>query len=375
MGRRLCIALAIALAWVPSLAASEAGAVPERAPTPVLAYYYLWFNASSWNRAKADYPLLGRYSSDERSVMERQIRWAKEVGIEGFVVSWKSTPVLDRRLRTLIDVATAEHFKLAIVYQGLDFHREPLDADKVESDLMLLAERYASAPPFQLYDEPLVVWSGTWRYSKTDVARVAASVQDSLLVLASEKSAQAYARVRGSVDGNAYYWSSGDPLRTPGYTRRLWEMGRAVHRAHGLWLAPVAPGFDARLVGGTKVVPRRDGDTLRRSLDAANASVPDALAIISWNEYSENSHVEPSESHGFDSLRVLADALGAPMPTTGDLDSSDSPATGASYGLPLLGGFVVVLLGSAALAARRRRAIRRKRGGRAFTEGVPPPRE
>src|SRR5512141_1154151 len=31
-------------------------------PVPVLAYYYIWFDAQSWQRAKSDYPLLGKYS-------------------------------------------------------------------------------------------------------------------------------------------------------------------------------------------------------------------------------------------------------------------------------------------------------------------------
>ena len=30
----------------------------------MFAYYYIWFNVSSWERAKSDYPTLGRYSSD-----------------------------------------------------------------------------------------------------------------------------------------------------------------------------------------------------------------------------------------------------------------------------------------------------------------------
>src|SRR5512138_753305 len=32
---------------------------------PVMAYYYIWFDPQSWDRAKTDYPLLGRYSSDD----------------------------------------------------------------------------------------------------------------------------------------------------------------------------------------------------------------------------------------------------------------------------------------------------------------------
>ena len=34
-------------------------------PTPILAYYYIWFDTKSWDRAKTDYPLLGKYSSDD----------------------------------------------------------------------------------------------------------------------------------------------------------------------------------------------------------------------------------------------------------------------------------------------------------------------
>ena len=53
------------------------------------------------------------------------------------------------------------------------------------------------------------------------------------------------------VDGNAYYWSSVNPDTFPGYPEKLIEMGEAVHENMDIWIAPAAPGFDARLVGGT----------------------------------------------------------------------------------------------------------------------------
>ena len=67
--------------------------------------------------------------------MRQHIAWAKRAGIDGFIVSWKSTPVLNRRLERLADVAAAEHFKLLVIYQGLDFYREPLPAARVARDL------------------------------------------------------------------------------------------------------------------------------------------------------------------------------------------------------------------------------------------------
>jgi hypothetical protein len=52
---------------------------------PVLAYYYIWFDTGSWDRAKIDYPSVGRYSSDDPTVIHGQIRSAKAAGIDGFI--------------------------------------------------------------------------------------------------------------------------------------------------------------------------------------------------------------------------------------------------------------------------------------------------
>ncbi len=52
-------------------ASSPGHSAAQGRPIPVLAYYYIWFNPTSWNRAKSDYPLFGRYSSDDVPVMRQ----------------------------------------------------------------------------------------------------------------------------------------------------------------------------------------------------------------------------------------------------------------------------------------------------------------
>lgn len=185
------------------------------APIPVLAYYYIWYQESSWNRAKIDYPLLGRYSSDDAETMRQHIRWASEAGIEGFIVSWKHTEQLDARLATLITVAREEHFKLAIIYQGLDFDRRPLPVAIVEADLRYFADNFASNPVFDIFERPLVIWSGTWEFSPADIGAVAAGARPDMLLLASERKVKGLEAIADSVDGNAYYWSSVNPRYTP----------------------------------------------------------------------------------------------------------------------------------------------------------------
>jgi len=353
-----CVAAVALAAAAATPRAAASGGYAER-PVPVLAYYYLWFAPSSWNRAKSDYPLLGRYSSDDELVMRRHVHWAKAAGIDGFVVSWKSTPTLNRRLAKLVRVANELDFRLAIIYQGLDFTRRPLPAGRVAADVRSFASRYAGNRAFSLFGKPVVIWSGTRRNTRATIARVAAAVRGRVLLLASEGSVGGYEAVADLVDGDAYYWSSVNPDTYRGYPEKLAAMGQAVHAHRGLWIAPAAPGFDARLVGGTTVVPRRDGETLRRELEAASSSSPDAIGLISWNEFSENSHVEPSRRYGTTSLEVLADALGTQFRGRADFDSSDGPAAAVGYTAPLFAGlgFVIAIGVGAALWRRQVRRV------------------
>ncbi len=331
----------------------EASAAANQSP-PVLAYYYIWYTPTSWNRAKTDYPVLGRYDSGDANVMRKQIRWAKQSGIDGFIVSWKSTPSLDQRLATLVRVADEERFKLGIIYQGLDFERHPVPVAQVAEDLETFADRYAKDPAFKIFEKPLVVWSGTWEFSDAEVQEGTHLARRRLLVLGSARNTRDYQRIAPYVDGNAYYWSSVNPDTFPDYQGKLNEMSKAVHDRSGLWVAPAAAGFDARQLGGKTVVDRKNGDTLRTEWSAAVKSSPDAIGLISWNEFSENSHIEPSRTYGDQYLKVVAGITGTSAPDVAEFDSDGGPAgTSVSYGLPLAAGGLIFLVFGGALLRRR----------------------
>jgi len=218
-----------------------------------------------------------------------------------------------------------------------------------------LAASPSGDPVFELFDRPLVIWSGTWEYSAADIGAVTRQLRPGLLVLGSEKSAEGYERIAGLVDGDAYYWSSVNPDTNRNHTPKLNEMGDLVHANRGLWIAPAAPGFDARLIGGSTVVERKDGDTLRTQFQVALDSSPDAVGLISWNEFSENSHIEPSRQFGSRYLQVLADMQETAVPGLPDFDSSDP--TGRSRhptALWLVGvGFVGVIASTLVVIGRR----------------------
>jgi hypothetical protein len=334
-------------------------------PPPMFAFYYQWFDPNSWKRAKIDLPELGAYSSDDPLIMRQHIQEAKAAGIAGFIVSWKDTPTNTRRLRALVAVASQEHFLLSMIYQGLDFNRHPLAVTKVAADFAMFAKQFAGNPVFaRLGGKVLTIWSGTWAYSHAEVTRVTAAVRPGMLVLNTEKSLDGYRRLADVTDGDAYYWSSVNPATNPTYATKLNQLSSAIHADGKYWIAPLAPGFDARLVGGSKAVPRADGATLRAEYGTALKSSPDLLGLISWNEFSENTYVEPSKKFGHRYLDVVADLRQARAPVPPAAADSSSPAIGAKPGrnwpsAALLIGFPVLLIvGVGLLARRRRRAAR-----------------
>ena len=318
-------------AATPSVPSATPASQP-RGARPVLAYYYMWFSATSWTHKKSDVPTLGPYDSTDPAVIAQHVAWAKASGVDAFIASWKNTPPLDKALAALVAECHRQGLKLVLIYEGLDVNRNPIPVATVGADLAWFLQTYGSDPAFDLYGKPAVVWSGSWKFTDTQIAGVRAQLgaPDRLLLLGSEKDGAAYKARASLFDGDAYYWSSGDPLATPGYQTRLNDLAAAVHSSGGLWLAPAAVGFDGPQNGGATVVDRRNGATLTAAWNDAVASGPDGIAVISWNEFTEASYVEPSTGYGLRYLQVLAGLTGAPGPADATQPSASTASPSAS---------------------------------------------
>ena len=114
---------------------------------------------------------------------------------------------------------------------------------------------------------------------------------------------------------------------------------------------------------------------MRTELAAAEQSSPDAVGLISWNEFSENSQVEPSRRFGKTYINVLRDVLGGPSPGFSGFNSDNQTSSRHNYGLGVasgVGGALVVLIGlvlvRAARADRRRGPV--QSGAGRLKEGV-----
>ncbi len=59
-------------------------------------------------------------------------------------------------------VARELDFKVAMIYQGLDFERRPQPVARVAADFVTFRDRFAKDPVFiRLGCKPLTIWSGT----------------------------------------------------------------------------------------------------------------------------------------------------------------------------------------------------------------------
>lgn len=215
------------------------------------------------------------------------------------------------------------------------------------------------------YGRPIIIWTGTDQYSVADVQLVRAAIGDRAFLLAASKQVDDYERIADLVDGEAYYWSSANP-DSPATSTKLSAMSKAVHAHGGIWIAPAASGYDGRTLGGSRVIDRKDGQTLERSLDNAFATSPDCVGLISWNEWSENTYIEPGHKYGDREITVLRNylrqrdpeaALLGPRPESNS-GGSGSAWTGARAALALAVFTACTALGLVALERRKRRRSR-----------------
>jgi hypothetical protein len=87
---------------------------------------------------------------------------------------------------------------------------------------------------------------------------------------------------------------------------------RAKQISPKLWLGEVKPGFDnseRNAPKTSKFIDRQDGVYLNKMFDEAVAHNPQWLRVVSWNEYYEHTHIEPSVLYGQKYLNIVRDRI------------------------------------------------------------------
>ena len=283
-----------------------------QSPPLVLAFYYGWYDEKSWSPDRvADMPVQP-YASRERSTIERQVREARQAGIDAFVMSWYGPREKDNQtetnFRTLLDVAQAQGFRATVDFETTGpFFQSQQD---VVNALSYLLSTHARHPAFLRWQgKPVVFFWRQQRFSVETWAAIREQVdpqRESLWI--AEGTTLDYLPV---FDGLHLYNITWDPPTDPRYTankfRRLIDDYNARHGTHKLWVATVMPGYDdtkARDREHRYRHDRRDGAYYVETWQAAIGSHPDWIIITSYNEWVEGTQIEPSVTYGDLYLRL-----------------------------------------------------------------------
>jgi hypothetical protein len=327
----------------------------------VYAYYYLWWSRRHWfDKLGPDFPYSrdpwplpatldesgcnpqnlyegnqlidapeALYGQDDPGVIERHVRQAASAGIAGFVVNWRGTGEPDQDAESIsYSRRLAEIFRAVteLGREGIDFKiwlnykasSTILPTEYILNDLAYLEREYATSPALDRFysDRPMLVWVGSRKYDLETIRTVAGAFRDTFFLVGDENWHTWGDGRAAYLDGNHYYWSTQNPYTNPHSFERLRELAAMV-RSSGpnpdgsekLWFAPLTPGYNSLLNGGSTCVPRSRGQTMRDLFEGNLATDPDAWVFISWNEIAENTHIEPLQRWGTFYLDALSEII------------------------------------------------------------------
>jgi hypothetical protein len=298
--------------------------VSRSAPDHMIwAFYYPWYRGavSGWggwaDPMYTDRPL-NHYRTDDPQAIARQIDQARSAGIDGFIVSYSGPESLYAAcLPCMLDLAQERGFFITLYLETINPDAQPRaawDSETISSWLEYALSTYGSHPAFmRVGGKPLiVVYSSAYTPLET---------WESIFSELSERGLEASYMADGYDLANLQLF---DGIHQYGvspaadYGQLYASLGRLVSY-HALldedptskiWAATVMPGFDnTPLVRWFRdwehlLIPRDDGDFYRSTLELATNSQADWIIVTSWNEYQENTHIEPSELYGDQYLAI-----------------------------------------------------------------------
>lgn len=310
-------------------------------------YLGFWAGEATWQwntQVLDDKPLLGYYNAKLPAVAAAQILQAKSAGIDAFLVSWfgldeqvTTTPTLNN----LLDRAAELDFKIGVVVDIFpdEFNR---DRDKLVQSLRWLVQERSAHPAYLHYHgKPVIAFAfqNNLGWTAAEWLTLRETVDPQYKTLWLSEGLSACCLYGGAMDGMYAFnmaWASGNKDHYIAERNIVYAKGGTVY------VPTISPGWDedkiAKLTGRRNPTSRRDrndGLFLRQSWQGALAAETDVIMVVTWNEFIENSHIEPSERYGTQALDILRDLAtawkGAP-PTP--IDHNPPACYSASSSLP-----------------------------------------
>jgi glycoprotein endo-alpha-1,2-mannosidase len=311
----LCVIMV--LAAVSQAGQESSDAVQRR----VMAFYYPWYGIPDgpggagrtvhWGRidaankdiqASTHYPELGAYDSHDPKVIDQHCRWAKEAGIETFIVSWWGhNDYTDRAMEKILDGCRHHGLSACIYYETVPRPQTPKSAAE---DIIKVLNKYGDHPAYLKVNEKPVVFvygRALQQLGLTDwlkaIKMINAGYEKGVTAIGDQFSFGS-ARVFDGVHtyntaGNLRGMNPAEARKWAAETYKSWV--QLADRAGKISAITVIPGYDdTKIRKPGLAVERHDGELYRVQWDEAIKADPHWILITSFNEWHEGSEIEPS---------------------------------------------------------------------------------
>ncbi|HTY22616.1 MAG TPA: glycosyltransferase [Desulfomonilaceae bacterium] len=287
--------------------------------------YYCWYGDGYGSRhwddnplygSVTDTPLSGFYESFRRSTMESHFKLLEDVGLDFLILNLHVEPA---RMNSYEKATIENLFRVAdAVETKLHFAIQLCPAGCSTSDLVRAMEHVwvnfvGNSHYLCVQEKPVlyVFWTGEFDGRRQDIDQLKEGLANFVRIATSLRPYDPRGdqkKTMGLFDG----FSLISPLDVcdPARWRYVWQTIYERSSAGNLHLRifTVSPGYDdshlqdpARKGNIRRKIRRDNGQTYRAMLDCALALEPHPhqVLISSFNEYHENSHIEPSLKSGF----------------------------------------------------------------------------
>jgi glycosyltransferase involved in cell wall biosynthesis len=301
------------------------------------AHYFTWYREgygnAHWNDtvthgAVSDAPAIGYYDSNDGDTLRHHLKLMLEAkldficfnlhvndsGIDGFqlrgaIVMCRLAREMNSTLRFAVNLCVYTH-----------------DANEIEQAMSIVRDEFLDREDALKIDgKPtlFMFWTGSFENNQPLIRKLHALSEGCVRIALSASGSEPVREIRklsSQFDGYSVF----QPLMAgaAGDLEALWQEAYDAGAAMGghCHVLTLSPGYDdtplqSATRDGARVreIPRDNGATYRRMMDFAlrQRVPPDITLISSFNEFHENTHIEPTERYGDTYMRMTADFVSA----------------------------------------------------------------
>lgn len=325
------------------------------------AHYYLWYQGSGGYGAHTDRPWLehsphtpelGQYDSGEATVVNQQIKWALEHGVNWFIITVgaPSGPNTDVLEQTFLEAELSEEINWAVLTgfdhlpvtdeTGNTIIHDERNVSAARRYLEYYADRYFHRSNYVKFEGRPVVFDFSTPSLTGDLVSAFERIteplpEDPYLVanapgLWHPPALAGFDDIFEVYDAISFYavLPPNDRIRanyTNHWYRKMREWLFRTHANDINFLPTIMPSFNDRQIkwrGRTHHDPFLLSDAefrsvCERSLETVDPDL-DAVVLTSWNEFPEGSAIEPAEEYGTARLETVEETIGQRTVSTVD---------------------------------------------------------